>query len=160
MRLTLSSYLLQHHSRQFVNPSAANLRLALLCTSYLTFPCFNPYLGLSDIETSVHRGDYAFQEYAALNWIHHIKCLNDSDTVMFNVDLSSLKNAVLILYQRHLGQLAIGNPDLSIQDPDLHMHNISVALDKFQMSYDMISNISVNETNSGKVITLIALACS
>ena len=160
MRLTLSSYLLQHHSRQFVNPSAANLRLALLCTSYLTFPCFNPYLNLSNIETSVHRGDYAFQEYAALNWIHHIKCLNDNDTVMFNVDLSRLKNAAVILYQRHLGQLAIGNPDLSIQDPDLHLHSISAALDKFQMSYHMINDISVNETNSGKVITLIALACS
>lgn len=160
MRLTLSSYLLQHHSRQFINPSAAKLRLALLCTSYLTFSCFNPYLDLSDIETSVHRGDYAFQEYAALNWIHHIKCLNDNDTVMFNVDLSSLKNAVVILYQRHLGQLAIGNPDLNIQDPDLHMHNISAALDKFQMSYDMINNISVTETNSGKGITLVALACS
>ena len=160
MRLTLSSYLLQHHSRQFVNPSAAKLRLALLCTSYLTFPCFNPSLDLSDIEVSVHRGDYAFQEYAALNWIHHIECLNDYDKVAINVDTSSLKNAVVILYQRHLGQLAIGNPDLSIQDPGLHIHSISAALDKLRMSYDIVNNIYVNETNSGKVITLIALACS
>ena len=156
----MSRYLLQHHSRQFVSPNAAKLRLALLCTSYLTFPCFNPYLDLSDIETSVHRGDYAFQEYAALNWIHHIKCLNDCDKEAINVDTSSLTNAVVILYQRHLRQLATGNSDLGIQDPGFHMHSISASLNRFQMSYDIVNNISVSEINSGKVVKLIALTCS
>ena len=160
MRLILSSYLLQHHSGYFVDPSAATLRLALLCTSYLTLPCFNPSLDLSEIASSVYKGDYAFQEYAALNWIHHIKCLNDYDKVATNVDMSNLKNAVVILCQRHLGQFAIGNSNLQIQDPDLHMHSTSAALDKFQTSYDTVDDISVDETNSGKVMALIALACS
>ena len=152
--------MLQHHSGYFIDPSAATLRLALLCTSYLTLPCFNPYLDLSEIETLVYKGDYAFQEYAALNWIHHIKCLNDYDKVATNVDMSNLKNAVVILFQRHLGQSAIGNSDLHIQDPDLHMQSISAALDKFQTSYDIVDDISVNKTNSGKVMAVIALACS
>ena len=160
MRLILSSYLLQHHSGYFIDPSAATLRLALLCTSYLTLRCFNPYLDLSEIETSIYKGDYAFQEYAALNWIHHIKCLNDYEKVATNVDMSKLKDAVVILFQRHLGQSAIGNSDLHIQDPGLHMHSISAALGKFQMLYDLVDDISVNETNSGKVMALIALACS
>lgn len=160
MRLTLSSYLLQHHSHQFVDPSAAKLRLALLCTSYLTLRCFDPHFDLSDIKISVHNGDYAFQEYAALNWIHHIRCLNDYNKVATSVDLSSLKNAVAILYQRHIGQSAIGNSDFSIHDRDLHMHNISAVLDKFQTSYDMVDNISVNETKSGKVMALIKPAGS
>lgn len=158
-KITLSSYLLQHHSGYFVNPSAANLRLALLCASYLTLPCFSPCLDLTDVEVSVYKGDYAFQEYAALNWIHHIKCLTDHGELATNVDMSSLKTAVVILFQRHFAQFATDNSDSSTQDLEFNMHSISAALDNCQKSYDMVDNICVNETDSGKVMALSALEC-
>ena len=160
MRLILSSYLLQHHSGQFVNPSAAKLRLALFCTSYLTLPCFRPDLDLSDIEVSVYKGDYAFQEYAALNWIYHIKCLTDYGELATSADMASLMNAVIVLYQRHLGQCTTVNSDSSSLVSEFNMHSISATLDKIQKSYDMVDNICVNEPDSGKVMALIGLESS
>lgn len=155
MRLNISRYLVQHHSGPFVDPDAANSRLALLCTSYLTLSWFKPCLDLSDIEVSVYKGDYAFQEYAALNWIHHVRCVTKSGEVSTDADTSSLKTAVVILYQRHCGQSTTRLSESSIKDFDLH--GISAALDNCQTSYDMVDNICVNETKSGMVMTLVAL---
>ncbi|KAL6721442.1 hypothetical protein ACLMJK_000545 [Lecanora helva] len=61
---TARDYLCQHHSDYYVNTSAANSGLALLCTSYLTFPCFTPDASNLDIKHSMYNGDYALQEYA------------------------------------------------------------------------------------------------
>ena len=151
MGLTPSRYLLQHHSGHFVNHSAAQLRMALLCSSYLTLPCFSPYTEISETEASVYRGDYAFQEYAALNWIHHIKCLLRCGT---NVDISSLKRAVVTLYQRHVEQFDTVNLYANTQDIGYNAHSLSRAMDHCQKSYDTVDNISVNEIDSGKVKTL------
>lgn len=160
MRLISSSYLLQHYSGYFVSLSAAKLKLALLCTSYLTHPCFNPCLDQTDIEVSVSKGCYAFQEYAAINWIHHIKCLTDCGEVVTNVDSPNLKSALITLLQRHLEQF---DPDYSgsrTQDCELNRHSISAALDNCKKSYDMVDNICVNQTDSGMVMALIAHDCS
>ncbi|KAF6218628.1 hypothetical protein HO133_005979 [Letharia lupina] len=108
----------------------------------------DPCLDLTDVEVSVYKGDYAFQEYAALNWIHHIKCLTDHGELATNVDMSSLKTAVVILFQRHFAQFATDNSDSSTQDLEFNMHSISAALDNCQKSYDMVDNICVNETDS------------
>ena len=70
------SFLLQHHSNYYINSNAANLRIARLCTSYLTFRCFDPYLDSLSIKQSVERGEYAFQEYATFSWIHHLGSLD------------------------------------------------------------------------------------
>ena len=125
--------------------------MALLCTSYLTLPCFSPYIDISELEASVYRGDYAFQEYAALNWVHHIKCLTRYGT---NVDMSSLKSAVVTLYQRHVEQSNTVNLYANIQDNGYNAHSLSRAMDNCQKSYDAVDNISFNEIDSGKVITL------
>ena len=153
----MSRYLLQYHSNHFVDSSSAKSRLALLCTSYLTLPCSSPYLGRSDIEKSVFKGEYAFQEYAAFNWIHHVKNLADHGEVATNAEMSSLKNAVVILYQRLFDQLAKGNSDSSIQGFEITSHSISAVLDNCQKSYDMVDNICVPETYSGKVVALSSL---
>ena len=157
MELIPSRYLLQHHSGHFVNHSAAQLRMALLCSSYLTFPCFSPDIDISEIEASVYRGDYAFQEYAALNWIHHIKCLIRCGT---NVDISSLKRAAVTLYQRHFEQSDTVTLYETIQDLGHNAHSLSRAMDHCQKSYDTVDNITVNEIDSGKVKTLWSLNCS
>ena len=151
MELIPSRYLLQHHSGHFVDHSGAQLRMALVCTSYLTLPCFSPYLDKSEIEASVYRGDYAFQEYAALNWIHHIKCLTQYRT---NIDMSSLKNAVITLHQDHVKQFGPVDSDANIQDIEFGAHSLSRAMDNYQKSYDMVDNINVNEIDYGKVMTL------
>ena len=151
------SYLLQHHSGYFVDRSATKLKLAQLCTAYLTLPCFNPYHDISNIKVSVYRGEYAFQEYAALNWIHHVKCLTEQ---WDNVDISSLKNAVGTLYRRHQEQFYPSNSDSSIQDLEIDRHNIPVALVGLQKTYDSVDNINVDKDDPGKVMTLSWLKCS
>ena len=151
MELTPSRYLLQHYSGHFVDYSAAQLRMALLCSSYLTFPCFSPDIDISEIEASLYRGDYAFQEYAALNWIHYIRCLIRCGT---NVDISSLKRVAVPLYQRHVEQPDAVKFYESIQDLGHDSHSLSRAMDHCQKSYDMVDNITVNEIDSGKVKTL------
>ncbi len=151
------SYLLQHHSGYFVDDSAAKLKLAQLCTSYLTFPCFNPYLDISNIEVSVYKGEYAFQEYAVLNWIHHVKSLTEHED---NVDISSLKNSVSTLYRRHLEQFDPGNSDSSIQDLEIDRHNIPAALSDCQKLYQIVDNINADKNDPGKVMTPTSLKCS
>ena len=69
----MARYLLQPHGGCFVDANAAASNMALSCTSYLTFPCFDLFLDNSSIEESVRKGHYAFQEYATLNWIQHAR---------------------------------------------------------------------------------------
>ena len=160
MKLILSSYLLQHHSGYFVSHNDAKLKLALLCTSYLTHPCFSPCLDQTEIEVSVRKGCYAFQEYAAINWIHHIKCLTECGEVVTNVDSPYLKSPLITLLRRHLEQFDPDNSGSRIQDPELNRHSISAALDNCQNLYDMVDTICVNQAGSGMVMALIAHDCS
>ena len=56
-------------------PSSQNSRLTDLCLTYLTFDCLKSDLGDEQVEKSVFNGDYAFLEYAANNWLHHLRDL-------------------------------------------------------------------------------------
>ena len=98
------SFLLQHHSSFFINPNAANLRLARLCTSYLTFSCFDPYLDSLSVKHSVERGEYAFQEYATFNWIHHLESLGCIELDSNQDEELSLKRILASLRRQHLGE--------------------------------------------------------
>lgn len=138
--LTRSRYLVQHHSDYFVNSVNAESRLALLCSSYLTFPCFDVHLVESDMIASVHNGAYAFQEYATLNWIYHIRSLSDT---------SSLRNSTFLLYQRQL-ESTRSHSDSNFQSLTIDGYDISAALDECQKGYDRV-NISALEHDRGKI---------
>ena len=131
--------------------------MALLCSSYLTLPCSSPYLDLSDIETSVHKGDYAFQEYAALNWIQHAKSSTNYDEVATNVDSRSLVDTVATMYQRHLEQIATDDLGSNTEDFESNVRYILAVLDKYQKAYDMKDNIYLNDDDSGKANLLLVL---
>lgn len=59
-------------------PPSQNFRLTDLCLTYLTFDCLKHDLGEDEVQQSVLNGDYSFLEYAANNWLSHLKEL-DSD---------------------------------------------------------------------------------
>ena len=96
------SFLLQHHSSFFIDSNAANLRLARLCTSYLTFRCFDPYLDSLSIKHSVERGEYAFQEYATFSWIHHLESLDCNELDPDRDEELSLKHILASLRRQYL----------------------------------------------------------
>lgn len=98
----MRSFLLQHHSNYFIDPSAANFRLARLCTSYLTFQCFSSSRDGPSIKDSVERADYAFQEYATFNWIHHLRSLKSHEWDLNEYEPSSLRQSFALLHQQHL----------------------------------------------------------
>ena len=68
--------------------------------------------------------------------------------------MSSLKSAVVTLYQRHVEQSNTVNLYANIQDNGYNAHSLSRAMDNCQKTYDAVDNISVNEIDSGKVMTL------
>lgn len=104
MTLICSSYLLQEHSCHFIDMTTAQLRLAQLCTSYMTFNCFNKGLDESAIKDAVVRGEYSFQEYAIFNWIHHVDYLVKHEQVWSNDETSSIKDSLAFLCTYHLEQ--------------------------------------------------------
>lgn len=104
MTLICSSYLLQEHSCHFIDMTTAQLRLAQLCTSYITFNCFHKGLDESAIKDAVIRGDYSFQEYAIFNWIHHVDYLVKHEQVWSNDETSSIKDSLALLCTYHLEQ--------------------------------------------------------
>ena len=131
--------------------------MALLCSSYLKLPCFNPYLDFSDIETAVRKGDFAFQEYATLNWIQHVKSATECNDVATNVDFTSLRDTVAILYQHHNEQFATDNLGSIIQDFGSNSRYILAVLDKYQKAYDRKDNINLNGVDLGKAKAPVVL---
>ena len=55
-----------------------NFRLTDLCLTYLTFDCLKFDLEEDEVQKAVLEGDYSFLEYAANNWLHHLREV-DSD---------------------------------------------------------------------------------
>ena len=104
IKLICSSYLLQEHSGHFIDMDTAQLSLAQLCTSYMTFNCFDRELDKCEIEDAVSRGDYSFQEYAIFNWVHHVDYLVKREKVWSNDETSSIKDSLALLCTHHLEQ--------------------------------------------------------
>lgn len=102
MELNCFSYLLQEHSGHFIDMNKAQLSLAQLCTSYMTFNCFDRRLDRSAIEDAVTRGDYSFQEYAIFNWIHHVDYLVNHEKLWSTDGISSIKDSLALLCTYHL----------------------------------------------------------
>ena len=102
MKLICSSYLLQEHSGHFIDMGTAQFSLAQLCTSYMTFNCFDRGLDRSTIEDAVTRGDYSFQEYAIFNWIHHVDYLVNHEKLWSTDETSSIKDSFALLCAYHL----------------------------------------------------------
>ena len=102
-------------------PVNQNLRLTDLCLTYLTFDCLKFDLGEDQVRQSILNGDYSFLEYAANNWISHLKCL-DSEP-FYHVRHSGIHTKTKAVLDFHQGSRA---PDCtSTADIDRYFHAFS-----------------------------------
>ena len=60
-------------SKEFVKNIDANLDIASVCLSYLSFDCFDDALSTEDIARNILSGDYVLLTYAATEWLDHIQ---------------------------------------------------------------------------------------
>ena len=150
MTLICSSYLLQEHSCHFIDMATAQLRLAQLCTSYMTFDCFNRGLDESAIKDAVIRGDYSFQEYAIFNWIHHVDYLVQHEQVWSNNETSSIKHSLALLYTNHLEQYE-GPPSSSDKKENVGTGTRrSESLEDLRRIYECTDSLSQEGSHQGK----------
>lgn len=95
-------------------------------------------MGESEIMKAVHRGDYAFQEYATLNWTHHGRAATD---------ISSLRHPISLLHQRHFEPHV---PNRSDSNFGIDSHDVPAALEDCQKAYDRVDSICVDENDQSK----------
>lgn len=100
--LICNRYLLQHYSGPYIQLSEAQMYLGTLSATYLAFSCFD--FDLSDVALVSHTstGDYAFQEYATSNWIHHCLFSLGKQSMTQDQGINVLLYAITILIDRHL----------------------------------------------------------
>ena len=150
--LNLSRYLLQHHSDHFVDAWSAKSKIASLCTSFLTFSCFDPYLDQDQIERSVLRGDYAFQEYSVLNWIHHARAFRSHSSMLIDTDTdtSRLDCSIISLFHNYLKQFpslrSVSSIPLAAKDDAAVLR----VLDVCQKANIAVEEVRKIEDNAGK----------
>ena len=132
--------MLQHHSNHFISSAAAASRLALLCTSYLTFSCFDAHLDESDIKSFVQRGDYAFQEYATFNWIYHVSSVSNK---------SGLRDSIRYLHKRHLQQFSRLDSHSNFEESAIDGNDVSAALEDCQKAYDQVHSMYADGKGQG-----------
>ena len=112
-------------------PASRNFRLTDLCLTYLTFDCLKFDLGEDQVQESVLNGDYAFLEYAAKNWLSHLRDLDwgrgPFDPAQYS-DIQTKTKAVLDFHQRSRAQdyipmADIGSYFLAFSDcPEIYLH--------------------------------------
>ncbi len=100
-KLTGTRYLTQHHSGPYIDILAAEVRMANLCTSYLTLEFFSSSLPKTIVQDHIAAGTFAFQEYATLNWLYHIECSSNPNKGDADRELASLHRACQLLKSRH-----------------------------------------------------------
>ena len=83
-----------------MNSLDAEFRMATLCVSYLSFDCFCPETFQQHLEKYSSNGSYAFQQYAACNWIQHVQSLGNCWDLLGNSERTQVYNACRVLLQR------------------------------------------------------------
>ena len=108
-----------------------NFRLTDLCLTYLTFDCLRFDLGEDQVRKSILNGDYSFLEYAANNWISHLKGLDSGGEPFGHAlypDIRGKAKAVLDFYQGSRAQDCTPTEDIAgyfhaFSDcPEIYLH--------------------------------------
>ena len=129
-RCTASRFVRQIYIKEHVNQ---NFRLTDLCLTYLTFDCLKLDLGESQVHQSILNEDYSFLEYAANNWLNHLKDLGTDKGPFGPVRHSDIRRktkAVLDLHQDSRAQDCTPTADiaryfLGFSDcPEIYLHPI------------------------------------
>src|SRR2546430_1087369 len=120
--------------------------MAKLCMSYLTFDCFNPKLSDMDLLEHIKKGDYAFQEYAACNWIHHVESLKENWGVLQTPDCIFVYDACSVLHERDKqAEHPEMPPSSSLTKPGYE--GIQEAIIHLRAAYDKLDSVSEKEPN-------------
>jgi hypothetical protein len=118
--------------------------MATLCTSYLTFNYFYPSMSDDELLECVHRGDFAFQEYAVCNWLHHLDYILQDKTFK-PLSSSPLWMAFIVLNNRHEDQV------ISVSQSDqLSNMDLSNILKKLRVLYDTTYTLSSEDRDLRK----------
>ena len=126
--------------------------MATICTSYLTFKCFHPEMTDDQQLECVFRGDFAFQEYAVSNWLHHLNSVLQ-DRGIDGLSSSSLWRKFMVLNDRHKGQpVSLSQSDLPFE-PDLFQ-----MMEEFGELYGKTDALLTDEIDSRKTL-LSKLPC-
>lgn len=120
----------------------AEIRMANLCATYLTFGCFSTNLQEKLFREHVTAGAFAFQEYATLNWLYHLNSLSDTETGNDDGELASLDRACQLLKLRHCEflstQVGVSNPGTGQQG----RHISRQVFARLQACYEAVHSIS------------------
>lgn len=156
---TAKSYLIQYQSGFFnINFQNANLIMAKLCVTYLTFPCFRPMISDSEVELHTNKGDYSFQEYATCNWIYHMR-----ESIDFLVDnCAEREESALKTSYNQLRKLHGQNRELEHNAPEIfdfveQKSLLKCELQDFEKIYSAESIFSEDPNNGESVPHLLVL---
>ena len=115
--------------------------MATLCVKYLALECFSDLQSPENHEL-VAAGNYAFQEYATLNWIYHSESLFGLGLLNDAEDLSSLKKFCLLLLSRH-GEMPSAELEMLSSGParqgDL---DLKTGLSRMKNAYEAVNSIA------------------
>ena len=112
-------------------PASQNFRLTDLCLTYLTFDCLKFDLRDDQVQQSILNGDYAFLEYAANNWLDHLRDLDSDRGRIDPARYSDICGKTKVVLDFHLPSRAqdstpasdIARYFLAFSDcPDIHFH--------------------------------------
>ena len=110
--------------------------MANLCASYLNFECFSTGLHDNRVQDHANAGAYAFQEYAATNWLYHAGTVLTSNLTVDSGELSALERSCMLLRARH------DSRELSVGVFEHEDQNLLVALTRIRESYETVRSIS------------------
>ena len=86
----------------------------------------------------MERGDYAFQEYATLNWIHHLESLESHELDSNQDETSRLRRSLAVLRQHSPEENAGDRPKLGQKDTEADYIYVSDELNAWRSVYDKV----------------------
>lgn len=164
-KLNLHRYLVQYHSGSYIDAFAAELRMANVCTKYLTLECSSNTLDKTDTHNHAILGAYAFQEYAILNWLYHSMPLLDphiSDRLDkerietsdgLGGDLELLQKSCIFLFLRHFNLSSLDS--LSSNNFQERIKTVLEGLIHLKSLYESVSSICDGGVRGGMIQPII-----
>lgn len=83
----------------------------------------------------MERADYAFQEYATFNWIHHLESLESYKLDSSRDETSNFRPALALLHQHYLEDNLHTGPTLGEEGKDI---DISEELNAWKIAYERV----------------------